>query len=72
MANDQLKALGSKAPRTNARIVVSDFSKAKRTLDGEIKRILADRQQARGGESPPILVPEWRLHDIRRTGATIL
>jgi hypothetical protein len=37
-----------------------------------MKKIMAARQQARGGECAPIIVPEWRLHDIRRTGATNL
>ena len=76
MAIDQLMALGPKAQglvfTTTGRTAVSGFSKAKTTLDDEMKRIMAERQQARGGESAPIFVPEWRLHDIRRTGATNL
>jgi integrase len=76
LAIDQLKALFPKAQglvfTTTGRTPVSGFSKAKTTLDNEMKKIMAERQQARGGESVPIFVPEWRLHDIRRTGATNL
>ena len=76
VAINQLKALGPKTQglvfTTTGRTAVSGFSKAKTTLDDEMKRIMAERQKARGGESAPIFVPEWRLHDIRRTGATNL
>jgi integrase len=76
MAIDQLKALCPKTQglvfTTTGRTAVSGFSKAKTTLDNEMKLIMAGREQARGGESVPIFVPEWRLHDIRRTGATNL
>jgi integrase len=76
LAIDQLKALFPKAHglvfTTTGRTAVSGFSKAKTTLDNEMKLLMAERQQARGGESAPIFVPEWRLHDIRRTGATNL
>lgn len=76
LAIDQLKALGPKAQglvfTTTGRTAVSGFSKAKATLNDEMKLIMAERQQARGGEYAPIFVPEWRLHDIRRTGATNL
>lgn len=76
MAIDQLMALGPKTHglvfTTTGRTAVSGFSKAKTTLDDQMRLIMAERQQARGGESAPIFVPEWRLHDIRRTGATNL
>jgi hypothetical protein len=45
--------------KTTGTAAVSDFSKAK-------------RQQEGGGDEPPVSISEWRLHDIRRTGATNL
>lgn len=73
---DQLMALRPKTHglvfTTTGGTAVSGFSKVKTTLDDEMKRIMAEHQKSRGGESAPILVPEWRLHDIRRTGATNL
>ena len=76
LAIDQLTALGPKTQglvfTTTGSTAVSGFSKAKATLDNEMKLIMAERQRARGGESAPIFVLEWRLHDIRRTGATNL
>jgi hypothetical protein len=76
LAIDQLKAMHPKASglvfTTTGRTPVSGFSKAKTTLDNEMRLIMAERQQARGGDVAPIFIPEWRLHDIRRTGATNL
>jgi hypothetical protein len=31
-----------------------------------------ERQSKRAGTASPVAIPEWRLHDIRRTGATNL
>ena len=76
LAIDQLEALGPKVNglvfTTTGRTAVSGFSKAKKTLDDEMRLTMAERQQARGENCAPIFVPEWRLHDIRRTGATNL
>lgn len=76
LAIDQLNAMHPKTGglvfTTTGRTPVSGFSKAKTTLDSEMKLIMAERQQARGGEAAPNSIPQWRLHDIRRTGATNL
>jgi integrase len=49
---------------TNGKRPFSGFSKAKRALDAEISRI---RQQS-GGEE----MPRWTLHDLRRTGRSLM
>ncbi len=50
---------------------VSGFSRAKRTIDRTIVKLMREAAEARGddpeGVAPP---PGWRLHDIRRTVAT--
>ncbi|HQS96098.1 MAG TPA: site-specific integrase, partial [Novosphingobium sp.] len=73
---DQLKALGPKASglvfTTTGKTAVSGFSKAKRALDDEMQSIMHKRQVEREGGHEPVGIPEWRLHDIRRTGATNL
>lgn len=57
---------------TTGKTAVSGFSKAKRTLDSEMHLIMHKRQAEREGDHQPVAIPEWRLHDIRRTGATNL
>lgn len=49
---------------TNLTAPISGFSKAKKRLDGAIQNIL----EKNGEEN----IPEWRVHDIRRTVATQL
>jgi integrase len=44
---------------------ISGFSKAKRGLDDEIARI----RKQEGGREP---MPDWRLHDLRRTGRSLM
>ena len=44
----------------------SGWSKAKAALD---KRILKERQEAKPKAKP---LPDWRLHDLRRTAATVM
>jgi integrase len=56
---------------TNGQTPISGWSKAKRRLDEEIEA--ARRTRARGrGEDPDkvMLMPEWRIHDLRRSVAT--
>jgi integrase len=48
---------------TTGKTPVSGFSRAKRQIDREIAKILADRRDER-------VVEEWRYHDLRRTLAT--
>jgi integrase len=51
---------------------VSGFSKAKRLLSEATIQIMRDRAAANGKDSAAVSIPEWRLHDLRRTGATNL
>ena len=57
---------------TTGKTAVSGFSKAKRTLDTEMIAIMKERQRTGTGGVTGVSIAEWRLHDIRRTGATNL
>ncbi len=76
LAIDQLKALNPKKSglvfTTTGKTAVSGFSKAKRTLDADMMDIMRERQAEREGEGALTPIHPWRLHDIRRTGATNL
>ena len=76
LAIDQLKAMQPKARglvfTTTGKTAVSGFSKAKRTLDTEMIDIMKERQRTGTGGVTVVSIAEWRLHDIRRTGATNL
>jgi integrase len=73
---DQLKAMQPKASglvfTTTGKTAVSGFSKAKRTLDTEMIAIMKEHQRTGTGGVTVVSIAEWRLHDIRRTGATNL
>lgn len=51
---------------------VSGYSKAKRLLDERMLNVMQRRKKDRGGDPQSIKLDEWRLHDLRRTGATNL
>ena len=76
LAIEQLKAMQPKASglvfTTTGKTAVSGFSKAKRTLDTEMIAVMKERQRTGIGGVTVVLIAEWRLHDIRRTGATNL
>ncbi len=76
LAIDQLKAMQPKARglvfTTTGKTAVSGFSKAKRTLDTKMIDIMRERQRTGTGGVTVVSIAEWRLHDIRRTGATNL
>ena len=55
---------------TTGETSISGFSRAKARLDAAIAEARAKAAAAAAGESAP-LVP-WRLHDLRRTGASTL
>lgn len=57
---------------TTGTTAVSGYSKAKRTLDERMLKVMQRRQQERGGDPQNVKIEEWRLHDLRRTGATNL
>lgn len=76
LALAELKLLGPRERglvfTTTGRTPVSGFSKAKRSLDADLLAILQERHVLRGGTASASHVPDWRLHDLRRTGATNL
>lgn len=51
---------------------VSGFFKAKKSLTECMLTLLKARHVENGGDADEIDLPNWRLHDIRRTGATNL
>ncbi len=51
---------------------VSGYSKAKRLLDERMLKVMQRRQKERGGDPQSVKIDDWRLHDLRRTGATNL
>jgi integrase len=51
---------------------VSGYSKAKRLLDERMLKVMQRRQKERGGDPRSVKIDDWRLHDLRRTGATNL
>jgi integrase len=57
---------------TTGKTAVSGFSRAKRRLDAEM--IKAKRRELllpeANGKPVPVEIPEWNLHDLRRTAAT--
>ena len=76
LAIDQLKAMQPKPSgrvfTTTGKTAVSSFSKAKHTLDTEMIAIMKELRQTGTGGVAVVSIAEWRLHDIRRTGATNL
>jgi integrase len=76
MAVDELKAL---VPRdhgyvfsTTGTTPVSGFSRAKRLTDDRMLEVMQQRRCAAGCDPKAVEISEWRLHDLRRTGATNL
>jgi integrase len=76
LAIAELNALGPKARglvfSTTGKTPVSGFSKAKRSLDEAMLEAMKARCKKRAGDPDSIKIPDWRLHDVRRTGATNL
>ncbi|MFM6830674.1 MAG: tyrosine-type recombinase/integrase [Novosphingobium sp.] len=76
MALSELKALQPQERgfvfSTTGTTPVSGYSRAKRILDERMVKVLQRRRKERGGDLQPIQIEEWRLHDLRRTGATNL
>jgi integrase len=57
---------------TTGKTAVSGFSKAKRSLDTDMLKIMTERPKRLGKTSDSVQIADWRLHDLRRTGATNL
>ena len=51
---------------------ISGFFKAKKSLTEVMLAYMKSKQIENGGDSDQVDIPNWRLHDIRRTGATNL
>jgi len=51
---------------------VSGFFKGKASLHDNMIAYMKARRITTGGDPDPVEIPNWRLHDIRRTGATNL
>lgn len=57
---------------TTGKTSVSGFSKMKKALDEKMLAILKVRAAKRGEDPDSVEMVPWRLHDLRRTGATNL
>lgn len=61
---------------TTGTTAISGFSKAKAALDKRMIATLRSRAEARGEDvadvEDTVILPQWRLHDLRRTGITAL
>ncbi|MCW4460831.1 site-specific integrase [Sphingomonas sp. BT-65] len=55
---------------TTGTTAVSGFSKAKKALDARMLEIMRERAEKRGEDPDEVEFAPWRLHDLRRTGAT--
>lgn len=51
---------------------VSGYSRAKRMMDERMLKVMRKRHASAGGNPDTIQPTDWRIHDIRRTGATNL
>lgn len=76
MAVAELEALYPKARgfvfSTTGATAVSGYSRAKRILDERMLKVMKRRHKDKGGDPESIKIDDWRLHDLRRTGATNL
>lgn len=55
---------------TNGLSSVSGFSKAKAKIDASMLEIAGKQIEASGGDADTMEIADWRLHDLRRTGAS--
>lgn len=76
LALRELQLLGPKRKglvfTTTGTTPVSGFYKARSALHNDMVTYLQAKQIEHGGDPDQVEVPTWRLHDIRRTGATHL
>jgi integrase len=76
LALAELQLLGPKRKglvfTTTGTTPVSGFFKGRIALHEDMIAYLKERQVEEGGDPREVDVPNWRLHDIRRTGATHL
>lgn len=74
LAVAELKRLGP-TPKglvftTTGETPVSGFSKVKKSLDAKMLEIMRERAEKRGEKPEKVELMPWRIHDLRRTGAT--
>jgi integrase len=50
----------------------SGFSKCKARLDADLLTALQEAATKRGEDPAQVILPEWRLHDLRRTAKTLM
>lgn len=76
LAIAELRALGPAKKglvfTTTGETGVSGFSKMKRSLDQHMLTVLRERAEKRGEDPALVELVPWRIHDLRRTGATNL
>ena len=76
LALEELAALTGKRQgllfTTTGKTPVSGFSDAKERLDGYSLEVMRDRARERGENPAKVQFPHWRIHDLRRTGVTML
>jgi len=76
LADRGWKARGLVFPSSTGSTPISNFSDIKAALDREMLSELQDmadkRADAAGDDRHPVEVAPWRVHDLRRTGATVM
>ncbi|MER9860648.1 site-specific integrase [Mesorhizobium sp. M0185] len=55
---------------TNGHRPISGLSRAKRNLDADVIAIMKQEAAKRGDDVTKVELPEWRIHDFRRTAAS--
>ena len=70
------KSRGLVFPSSTGKTPISNFSDIKAALDREVplelQSIADERADALGEDRHPVQIAPWRLHDLRRTGATVM
>ncbi len=57
---------------TNGETAFGGYSKSKRRLDDKILAKLREQAVERGEDPMKVSLPDWRLHDLRRTAKTLM
>ncbi len=70
-AQDQIDG-GDMVFSTNGETAFSGFSKCKLRLDRDMLAKLQEAAMERGEDPKKVTLPEWRLHDLRRTAKTLM
>jgi integrase len=57
---------------TNGTATFGGWSKCKDRLDEALLEALREAAKKRGDDLEKVALPDWRLHDLRRTGKTLM